>query len=60
MHNGNQLAVEQEGPHIPQELQDGVQVIVETKHGVLRGGRTTNGAAIFLGRRLTDTWKVLC
>lgn len=37
------------GPHISQELQEGVRVIVETKYGVLRGGRTTNGAAIFLG-----------
>lgn len=36
-------------PHIPQDLQDGVRVVVETKYGLIRGGRTTNGAAVFLG-----------
>ena len=36
-------------PHIPDELQEGVSVVVETKYGSLKGGRTTNGAAVFLG-----------
>lgn len=35
-------------PHIPQDLKEGTRVIVETKYGPLRGGRTTNGAAVFL------------
>ncbi|KAI6044174.1 Alpha/Beta hydrolase protein [Pisolithus marmoratus] len=35
-------------PHIPQDLKEGVRIIVETKYGPLRGGRTTNGAAVFL------------
>ncbi|KAF8836936.1 alpha/beta-hydrolase [Paxillus ammoniavirescens] len=35
-------------PHIPQELQEGVSVLVETKYGPLKGGQTTNGAAVFL------------
>ncbi|KAI6112903.1 Alpha/Beta hydrolase protein [Pisolithus sp. B1] len=35
-------------PHIPQDLKDSARVIVETKYGPLRGGRTTNGAAVFL------------
>lgn len=36
-------------PHIPQDLQSGVRVVVQTKYGPLRGGRTSNGAAVFLG-----------
>lgn len=36
-------------PHIPQELQHGVRIVVETKYGPITGGRTTNGAAVFLG-----------
>ncbi|KIK23600.1 hypothetical protein PISMIDRAFT_34672, partial [Pisolithus microcarpus 441] len=35
-------------PHIPQDLKEGTRVIVETKYGPLKGGRTTNGAAVFL------------
>jgi carboxylesterase type B len=35
-------------PHIPDDLQDGVPVVVQTKYGPLRGGRTRNGAAVFL------------
>ncbi|KAN0088307.1 Alpha/Beta hydrolase fold [Tylopilus felleus] len=35
-------------PHIPQELQQGVRVVVETKYGPITGGRTSNGAAVFL------------
>ncbi|KAF8448767.1 Alpha/Beta hydrolase protein [Boletus edulis BED1] len=35
-------------PHIPQELQPGVRVVVETKYGPITGGRTSNGAAVFL------------
>ncbi|KAF9233740.1 Alpha/Beta hydrolase protein [Melanogaster broomeanus] len=35
-------------PHIPHDLQNGVSVVVDTKYGPLRGGRTTNGAAVFL------------
>ncbi|KAG9313242.1 Alpha/Beta hydrolase protein [Chiua virens] len=35
-------------PHIPQDLQQGVRVAVETKYGPVRGGRTNNGAAVFL------------
>ncbi|OJA07554.1 hypothetical protein AZE42_07411 [Rhizopogon vesiculosus] len=35
-------------PPIPDELQKGVRVVVETKYGSLKGGRTTNGAAVFL------------
>jgi hypothetical protein len=36
-------------PHIPDELQKGVSVVVETKYGPVKGGRTTNGASVFLG-----------
>lgn len=36
-------------PHIPQDLQHGVHVVAETKYGPIRGGRTSNGAAVFLG-----------
>jgi hypothetical protein len=39
-------------PHIPDDLQDGVPVVVQTKYGPLRGGRTRNGAAVFLGNSL--------
>ncbi|KAI9567483.1 Alpha/Beta hydrolase protein [Boletus coccyginus] len=35
-------------PHIPDELQHGVAVVVQTKYGSLKGGRTRNGAAVFL------------
>ncbi|KAI6149684.1 Alpha/Beta hydrolase protein [Pisolithus tinctorius] len=35
-------------PHIPQDLKEGTRVVVQTKYGPLRGGRTTNGAAVFL------------
>ncbi|KAG2363174.1 Alpha/Beta hydrolase protein [Suillus spraguei] len=35
-------------PHIPDELQKGVSVVVETKYGPVKGGRTTNGASVFL------------
>ncbi|KAH0836860.1 Alpha/Beta hydrolase protein [Lanmaoa asiatica] len=35
-------------PHIPQDLQHGVPVVVETKYGPIKGGRTSNGAAVFL------------
>ncbi|KAI6164473.1 Alpha/Beta hydrolase protein [Pisolithus thermaeus] len=35
-------------PHIPQDLKEGARIIVETTYGPLRGGRTTNGAAVFL------------
>ncbi|KIJ62159.1 hypothetical protein HYDPIDRAFT_136701 [Hydnomerulius pinastri MD-312] len=35
-------------PHIPQDLQEGVSVVVQTKYGPLKGGRTNNGAAVFL------------
>ncbi|KAF8137391.1 Alpha/Beta hydrolase protein [Boletus edulis] len=35
-------------PHIPDDLQQGVSVIVQTKYGPLRGGRTRNDAAVFL------------
>ncbi|KAH7890931.1 Alpha/Beta hydrolase protein [Phlebopus sp. FC_14] len=35
-------------PHIPDELQKGVTVVAETKYGPVKGGRTTNGAAVFL------------
>ncbi|KAH0835951.1 Alpha/Beta hydrolase protein [Lanmaoa asiatica] len=35
-------------PHIPQDLLEGVSVVVQTNYGSLRGGRTTNGAAVFL------------
>jgi hypothetical protein len=36
-------------PHIPDELQKGVSVVVQTKYGPVKGGRTTNGASVFLG-----------
>lgn len=39
-------------PHIPDELQHGVAVVVQTKYGSLKGGRTRNGAAVFLGNNL--------
>lgn len=39
-------------PHIPQDLQPGISIVVQTKYGPLRGGRTTNDAAIFLGNAL--------
>ena len=39
-------------PHIPDELQGGVTVVVQTKYGPLKGGRTRNGAAVFLGNTL--------
>lgn len=35
-------------PHIPDELQKGVSVVVETKYGPIKGGRTMNGASVFL------------
>ncbi|KAG2137704.1 Alpha/Beta hydrolase protein [Suillus cothurnatus] len=35
-------------PHIPDELQKGVSVVVQTKYGPVKGGRTTNGASVFL------------
>ncbi|KAG8221138.1 Alpha/Beta hydrolase protein [Butyriboletus roseoflavus] len=35
-------------PHIPQDLQRGVSVVAETKYGPIKGGRTSNGAAVFL------------
>jgi len=37
-------------PHIPDELQKGVSVVIQTKYGPVKGGRTTNGAAVFLGK----------
>lgn len=46
-------------PHIPDELQKGVTgVVVQTKYGPVKGGRTTNGAAVFLGevvKQITST-----
>ncbi|KAF8450308.1 hypothetical protein L210DRAFT_956778 [Boletus edulis BED1] len=36
-------------PHIPQDLQHGARVVVETKYGPIKGGRTSNGAPVFLG-----------
>ena len=39
-------------PHIPQDLQKGISVSVQTKYGLLKGSRTTNGAAVFLGNTL--------
>jgi hypothetical protein len=36
-------------PHIPDDLQKGIRMVVETKYGFVKGGRTTNGAAVFLG-----------
>ncbi|KAF8549438.1 alpha/beta-hydrolase [Imleria badia] len=35
-------------PHIPDDLQQGIAVVVQTKYGPLKGGRTRNGAAVFL------------
>lgn len=36
-------------PHIPDDLQKGIRIVVETKYGSVKGGKTTNGAAVFLG-----------
>lgn len=36
-------------PHIPDDLQEGIRIVVETKYGSVKGGKTTNGAAVFLG-----------
>jgi hypothetical protein len=43
-------------PHIPDELQKGVSVVVETKYGPVKGGRTTNGASVFLGEVSTRSF----
>lgn len=42
-------------PHIPDELQKGVSVVVETKYGPIKGGRTMNGASVFLGEVVDQT-----
>ncbi|KAG6335996.1 hypothetical protein ID866_3091 [Astraeus odoratus] len=34
--------------HIPEDLQEGARVVVDTQYGPVKGGRSTNGAAIFL------------
>ncbi|KAI6023320.1 Alpha/Beta hydrolase protein [Pisolithus marmoratus] len=45
---GRGLKARTKNPHIPQGLEEDARLIVETEYGPIRGGRTINGAAIFL------------